>query len=398
MKDIAASFRRSVYLITALLLAGGVVLPTVILSGSANAAQVTSRTITMQNSAPGTTGTQYEVSFKVATNMTSPTLKGVVIEFCNDTPLPGQACDITDSGGTVVPTVTSTANPFTNLTGTSSISGGTWTPSTMNSAHTVKLTGDATGVAVTPGDANPVMFKFVATNPSTTAGSFYARIYAYTDLTELGNYTGGAVTGAYVDYGGVALSTANQISITTRVQEKLTFCVQKAATSDCTVGGAPTLDIGSGTPKTIDNGAIYTDDAYFGLATNASTGAAVRMRGNTLTSGTNSIASMGAAFAQMTAGTENFGLQVDPGATGVTGDANYWDAQIGGAHAAYYGFDLANTYTASTGYGDRIAYTTLPIGSTGAVDVHLTFGATASLVTPAGLYSTALDLIATGTY
>ena len=259
--------------------------------------------------------------------------------------MPAIACTITD--GTIVPTITSTAGTFTDLSpGASSISGGTWTPSTANAAHTFKMT-DPTGVAVASGDANFVKFKFEATNPTGTAGTFYARIYTYNDSTQVANHTGGATVGTTIDSGGIALSTANQISITARVQEQLTFCVNKTATTGCTVGGSPTLEIGHGGPPIfIDSTAVDTDFATFGLATNASSGAIVRMRGNTLTSGSNDIDPRGSAALPIVAGTERFGMQVTAVGAGITADANY---------AADYGFDLANTFTAATGYGDPIA-------------------------------------------
>ena len=385
MNTFIYKMKRPTNLAIACGMAFGSLLMPFLLMNSASAAQITSRSITMQDSAPGATTTQYEVAFKVNTAHTN--LEGVVVEFCDNSPLPAIACTITD--GTIVPTITSTAGTFTNLTAASSISGGTWTPTLANSDHTFKMT-DPTGVAVASGDVNLVRFKFEATNPTGAAGTFYARIYTYNDSTQVANHTGGATVGTTIDSGGIALSTANQISITARVQEQLTFCVNKSGTTGCTVGGSPNLEIGHGGPPIfIDSTAVDTDTAVFGLATNASSGVIVRMRGNTLTSGSNDIDPRGAAAAAIVAGTEMFGMQVTATGAGITADANY---------SGNYGFDLANTFTATTGYGDPIASTTGPIGPTGPVDSTLTFGATASQVTPAGVYTTALDLIATGTY
>lgn len=381
----------------------------------ADAAQVTSRNIKMSASALGTTGVDYQISFKAGQAMT---VKGIVVEFCDDSPLPGVPCDIVDNSGTVVPTITTTnaANLFSNLTdstgagATSSIGTGTWTVSRANNNHTFKLT-ESTGIAIAPADLNPVMFHITANNPASSAGgsghSFYARIYTYVDDTDVDGgdtgganspeaHTGGTTTGTYADYGGVALSTAEQISITTRVQETLNFCVNKtiaAIPGSCPGQNAPTLDIGhnggSG-PLVIDSTAVDTDTAVFGLSTNASSGATVRMRGDTLRSGSNTIDPVGDTAAAIVAGAANerFGLNVNPSADGdVTADLNY-------AGAGNYGFDQAIT-TAANGYGDRIAYTVGPIVHR---DTTLTFAATAALTTPAGLYQTALDLIATGTY
>jgi len=384
---------NKLYFGAAVLLTVATLIPALVLH-RADAAQVSSRSVTMSSSALGATNVNYEVSFKAGHSMT---IKGIVVEFCDNTPLEGDSCTIADNGGTVVPTITSAdgSGLFTNLTGTSSISGHTWTLTRANSNHTVKLT-NATGVAIAPGDANPVLFRIVASNPESTAGtsghSFYARIYTYVNDTGAGSpasHSGGATTGtdANSDFGGIALSTAEQITITTRVMETLRFCVNKTGGSTACPGtGAPALDIGHGTPKVIDNTLVDNDTAVFGLSTNASSGATVRMRGNTLTSGGNSITPMGANAGSMSAGTERFGLNVDPG-SGITADTNY-------AGVNQYGFDSTVT-TAANGYGDRIAYTSGPINH---ADSTLTFAATAALTTPAGLYQTTLDLIATGTY
>jgi len=382
MSTFVKKVRRPVLLTVALGLALGTLAVPLLLLNKVDAAQVTARSITMSSSAVSATSVNYEVSFKVAQ---SYTVRGVVVEFCSNSPLEGEATCTNNNGN--VPTITSAANPFSNLTGASSLSGG-WTGATANSAHTYKLT-DSTGNAVTPADANPVMFRFTATNPSTGPGSFYARIYVYDDNSEAGNHAGADVTGAYRDFGGIALSTAEQITITTRVMETLRFCVNKTGGStSCPGTGAPALDIGHGTPRVIDSSLVDNDTAVFGLSTNASFGATVRMRGDTLTSGSNDIDPVGAAAASITAGpsTERFGLNVSPG-SGITADTNY-------AGANMYGFDRLVT-TAANGYGDRIAYTTGPISH---ADSTLTFAATAALTTPAGLYQTTLDLIATGTY
>jgi hypothetical protein len=355
----------------------------VILPAKADAAQVTARSITMSASALSATTVDYEVSFKVG-QTSATTFRGFVVEFCDDSPLPGIACDTTAGR---IPSISSVASPISGLSGATSLTG-TWTGAGTGTG-TFKMT-NATGDSLDDNDANPVRFKFQATNPTNSAGTsghtFYARIYAYVNDTggsSPASHTGGVTTGTYLDNGGIALSTANQINITTRVQEKLVFCVNKTATTGCTAGGAPVLDIGTGTPKVIDNLANYDDTAVFGIATNAATGAIVRMRGDTLKSGSNDIDPAGAAAIPIVAGTEMFGLNVAPGA-GIVADSNY---------LTNYGFDTTNTLS---GFGDTVANTnSLPID---AVDSTLNFRATASLTTAAGLYSTNIDLIATGTY
>jgi hypothetical protein len=275
------------------------------------------------------------------------------------------------------------------------------------------------------------------TNPS-TVGTFYARILTYNlDTGDIASYAPGTEgTTNLVDYGGVALSTVNNITITAKVQESLTFCTSglKAGStnaspidpmdgssggSNCTAATTPTLALGHGTPAPgiVDNTAVDQAFAYTQASTNATSGLAIRMHA------TNSCANAGlssnggstcsitgsdnTAAAAVAAGTSFFGLLVSTSSTTsgvttstgtITPDPNYND----GTHnvestpaAVYYGMDnTANSGVTST-YGDLIASSAGPVSQ---INNHLMFGATASLTVPAGIYTGAESIIATGTF
>ncbi|MFZ1483443.1 MAG: hypothetical protein WAS36_00300, partial [Candidatus Saccharimonadales bacterium] len=220
------------------LLAGSVVpaLPT----PHAYADQLQARTVKMSDSTPGSATAQYELTF--TTGATVGTTEELVIDFCNDTPLIGATCAFTAA---TVPTISSP----TSSAGTP-VTVGAGTP-----IHTVLIT----GLTMAQNTTYTITLTGGITNPS-SATTFYARILTY-NATFGATYdpadnTGDPTTpGTYVDYGGAALSTVVQVTVTARVMETLTFCVTKdnldgtlgAGTDTCAEATLPpAVDIGLG--------------------------------------------------------------------------------------------------------------------------------------------------------
>jgi len=341
------------------------------LIAQASAAQVTSRSIQMSDSNASATSAQYQVGFTAPSNAT---IKGIVVDFCDNDPIIGDSCTTPTGFSLGTPTVTTSGAPNTGLSGT-------WTVATANTARTLELT-NATGTAL---NNTAVIFTVAGiTNPSTSNHSFYARILTYTTTAGATSYAAGT-EGSFTDYGGVALSTGTVINITAKVMETLSFCVYAAA-GVCNTN-PPDITIGHavGTATVIDSSAVDTADVNFSLSTNAQSGAAVNMKGDTLKSGANSIAAAGSTAVAIVAGTAKFGMRISTAGTNITKVAPYNDA-------TNYGFDTTST----TGtYGDQICTLSGPTNSSIST---LTFAATASNTTPAGTYTAAEQLIATGTF
>lgn len=363
--------KRALYMAAALTMATASVVSSLV--ESAYAGQVTTRSIQMSDSNQGTTGVTYKVTFTPAGTYTA---KGIVIDFCDSSPLPGDSCTLpTGFSLTGSPTI---ANASPNPTGN-------WTAASSNTNRTLTLT-NTTGISATTG--TPVTFEITTvTNPTTDNHSFYARIFTYTSTTT-GYTTGGSGNeGSYTDYGGVALSTGKVINITAKVQETLSFCV-----FNTTCGDDPSFTIGhtAGTTTIIDSSVVDTATAKFSISTNANGGVAIRMKGDTLKSGTNDIDAKTTA-GSIVAGTENFGFYVSTSGTNLVTDNSY-----GTAATAY---QLINTGggagDVTTTYGGQFAHLTAPASNS---NTTLTFGATASNTTPAGTYTAAEQLIATGTF
>lgn len=379
------------------------------------AGQVQSRFIEMSNSTPSATSVTYNVSFKP----TSATpIGGIVVDFCSDSPIIGSTTCTFPTGFTLGTSVTATGLsgiPTSGWVTTNSLQCG----AAASNFQLFKYTNPSAQAPT--GSTTPINFQITGVTNTSTTGTFYARIYTFdTAADATSNYTcptgstrGGSL-GGEVDYGGAALSTVTQISISATVMETLTFCVSKTTISGtCTGLTSPTLSIGSGSPQALSTTGDATP-AYTQLSTNAVSGAVVRMKAtNACTNGGLSIAppdvsggctsipgagSSAATFdASASCGTNTacFGMCVAPG-SGVTVDANYTDTTNSCPttydNTSEYGMDGTNL----TGtYGDPI-YSTA--GAVAAANSSLTFAARAATTTPAGIYQGNEILIATGTF
>ncbi|MGB4967196.1 MAG: hypothetical protein WBO35_03255 [Candidatus Saccharimonadales bacterium] len=402
---------RATALVSAFALAVGVVVPA--LTSHVDAAQLTSRSIKMSDSTPGATGVKYLVEFTTG----SVAAQELVLEFCSDTPLIGATCQTTAGH---IPTLGSATAPS-----------GTVTNPAANQLHVTGLTIGASGVF-------SLEFSNI-TNPTYT-GTFFVRVLTFATGNHSG-YTGGTTTGTYVDYGGIALSTVQQVTITARVMETLTFCVSGEPIDNVTAGSdtvvrngcvqaqTPSVDIGTGTPRVLSASAVDRDSAWTQLSTNATGGAIIRMKATNTCANAGLSSSGGAACnipgidgggssdgsaaKAITAGTAAFGLFVNnstatTGAAGslggvVVGDVNYHsgtplNANIADPANLHYGMDRQSGTGAQgvlTVYGDPIASSTGPVSQE---NNELVFAATASLTTPAGIYTGNEILIATGTF
>lgn len=378
--------KRVSYVLSALALTVAALLPGI--NQSVSAAQLVSRSVQMSNSAPSATGVQYLFTFTPATSAQS-----IVIDFCGDSPILGSTCDVTTNATTGLPSFDASGATLT----AGSLTNWTLTAATTNLKLT-RATGSATGTG------SPINFTINNITNINVARSFYARITTYTD-TAYGSYASPTSLGTYADYGGIALSTANTISVTARVMETLVFCVSGAApTSGCGGVSTPAVTLGHGTPAVIDAQNVDTNASvtptYTQLSTNAASGATVRMKNANACGGLSkdggttcdiAATNAGATAAAIAAGSAKFGLGVGAGSGGtgtVTPNAKY-------AASTGYGMDPSSSTGVTSTYGDPIMASTAPVSS---VNNQLTFAATAGTTTPAGVYTATLTLIATGIF
>jgi hypothetical protein len=384
---------RGVYAVLAATLLVAVALP-ILNYGKASAGVFAARSFKMSDSTPSASGVQYDLTI---TPQASGSILGVVVEFCDNGPILGDA--------------TCTATPGTDTPSMASAALAGWTKTTLT-------TGAANNNAVFTIGSNtwtsgtPVTLSITAMiNPSNVgaAGTFYARVASYdTSAKAIGYRTANpSFVGAPIDTGGFALSTANKLTMTAKVQEKLTFCVYTLA--NCAAGGtAVTLGLNG----VLDEATPYNNyDTKFDVATNAQSGVIVRAKtfaspGHTLTSGTNTITAIGGTAAASALGTEQFGMCV-VGAGSLVSVAPYTGVEGGSGTCAddvtTGSYNQATTFTrfawdtaaTSSTFGDNVASTP---GATATAVGHLNFIGNISLTTEAGIYTADISLIATGTF
>lgn len=345
----------------------------------ASAAQITTRSIRISNSTPDANFVANLITFTTAT---TGNVGGIVVDFCSNTPIIGDTCNA-PSGFDVNETTTTIVNQ-TGITGLS-IDAAT----TANKLILARTAGSVTAPQITTielGNGTTTGFH----NP-TAVGSFYARIYTYATTAAAQGHVQNTPTG-YVDYGGIAMSTAAVINITARVMETLSFCVYPTAG---TCGDDPSITIGHavGTTTVISETQFDTATANFSISTNANGGASIRMKGDTLKSGSNDINAAGTPAVLFVSGdgVEHFGLRVSTAGTGITATAPYNGA------ADTFGFVVTGggTNDVTSTYGGQIASLGAPVNNSVST---ITFAASASSTTPAGTYTAAEQLIATGTF
>jgi len=230
-------------------------------------------------------------------------------------------------------------------------------------------------------------------NP-TTVGDYYVRLYTFDDNA----YTN------VVDNGNVMFAITTQVNITTKVQETLNFSVQAAAPSSgtpaaCTaLAGSGNITLGDGN-NVLSLTQAYDNHTYFRLATNSANGTIVTYSGQTLRSGSNSIAALSSSGGHAVFGTAGFGIGLDSGdaahsfSTGLAAIAPYDDAD-GSIAVSNAGANFAYDTTSVTS-PISIANSTGIVGcDTGAVR----YVADISPTTAAGIYTTTITYNAIPTY
>lgn len=341
----------------------------------ASAATVTERSIALSTSAKGATGVTYDVKFKAATNGTG----AFVLDFCEDSPIVGDACDGTITGFTTAGVATSGGHTATSV-----------------DANSVNVT---LGASVDADDEVNVTLTGI-NNPS-AAGPLYARIVTYTDAAAVtAEYVSETDLGTFLDNGGAALSITDAIGVTGKVRESLIFCAS-GTTIDPTCGGTltpPSLALGT---DGILEAAVSEGSIYSQISTNAATGAVVNLKSNAV--GCGGLVRAGAPSscditpvttpAAISSGAAKFGLKIGTVANGsgtIAGFGSYGPTNF------FLDYVSGDATGVTSTYGSPVYSTNnLPI-SNGAVE--LTFGANAGNDTPAGNYSATLNLIATGKF
>ena len=368
--DIQEKIHRTRYIVVAGVLLFAVI--SALVPGTADAyGALSNRSIELSSTVNGANNSAYKVGFTTVTN--NQVIGSVVIKFCANSPILGDSCSVPTGFNTNFASIT--LNSVTgNITGLSI--------DTINSTSNVIVLKRTAG-AVANGPVSLTLGNGTTngiTNPANDNTPFYARIITFTSTDGSGNESTQSL-----DAGGIAMSTASQLNVTAKVQETLTFCVHTGLL--CTDGGSSVV-LGDINGVLASTSTTYTATANYDVASNAFGGVSVKIKGDTLKSGSFTIDPHGAACTvdSVVTSVEQFGLRLGTLGAGQVATAPY-NCAVGS-----HGFDLANINTI---YGHEIAET---IGATDISTSTIEFAAKSAGTTEAGVYTSTLTLIATATY
>jgi hypothetical protein len=205
---------------------------------------VDSRSITLETSEGAAAGVIYTVDF-TTDNQGTIQLEWIVIEFCSNSPIIGETC--TAPAGLDINEAALTINNEVGIDTDFTVD------QASSDANTLILT-DASPTTTPLNDSTTVSFDLGASgttdgidNPTNDNETFYARILLYDDDTDdQGSAYTDTAPGDRTYDGGIALSTAQPITVSARVQEVLTFCVGTHITTvgDCSSISGSSIDLG----------------------------------------------------------------------------------------------------------------------------------------------------------
>lgn len=341
------------------------------------AAQVTERSIALSSSSKGASGVTYTVNFTPV-----EAAGAFVLDFCSNSPVIGQPCEA--PVGFSAASAASTTSGFTDVTGSANkivVAG------TINTEVSVEITG--------------------IRNPD-NAGPLYVRILTYDTEPHASDYVS-ETPGDYSDEGSVAVSITDTVGVSGSVLESMTFCAAKVAiTADCANASVNTPVLALGEPVVgsstvaLDSGHISTSDMFTQISTNAVGGAVISLKSGVPCGGLKRVGVSTCDIAPavsdgISEGQARFGLKASTELNTGTNPSGAFQA-INGYNDTTYLLNWVSGNATGIGspYGDPILNTNnAPANNK---NMKLTFGASVSNSTPAGLYSADLILIATGKF
>ncbi len=349
---------------------------------TANAAQITSRTLTLQAGAGGDGGSKAGGVVNHVFTFTVPTTASIgSIKFLYCTNAAG-----TCTTPTGLVTTSSTSGTQVGATGF-----------TLNNTTNGAPYFTRTAASVSGGTAITMPIQSV-TNPTANNTSFYVRISTYTG-------TDGST--GLVDSGVVAASTAEQIVLSGVMPESLIFCTGATVQLNCnsSTSGVISFD------RTFSPTDTAVATSQMAASTNALSGYSITVNGPTLTSGANTIPGMSTKAAPArgtsqwgmnlrtnttTVSTPAFGAEVSPSSNGNTLKAQ-----------AYTGYETQDQFKFTTGdvVANSAAVAPATLGTVGATPgptnsqvYTASYIVNVSGIQPPGTYTTTLTYICTALF
>ena len=244
--------------------------------------EVTSRSIQMSNATPSASGVSYLVSFTPAT--VSQTIGGIIVDFCTS-PILGITCTAPTFLGIGTPTCTGISPP----TGFST-SSGTWNCTKFGGSSTTTLELSNATQQTTAVTAVAITFTITTmVNPSASCASnvctFYARIMTFDTQAHAASYSPTGANTGEDDQGGVAITTVSQLTINSKVQEQIQFCIDTNSAATCSAATTGAIALGDTNDILTTAGAYTSIIPQYIIQTNAQHNVSISVQGPTLTGG-----------------------------------------------------------------------------------------------------------------
>ena len=321
-----------------------------LLPATANAAQITARSVTLSSSSPAaaTATTTYSLTFTIPSTTTVQSFQA-------------QAC--TTAIGTCT-TPTGFSSSASTFSGAAVLSNGTWS---VNTATSGALRATATGSTTTTATSKTISFGSVQ-NPTTANTSFYLRLTTYSDTA----------WATPIDTGTVGTSTTVAFVVNADVAESITFCVGVTASTSCVASGT-SLTVA---PNPLTTASISTGTSQMTAYTNAQSGYTITYLAGNFTSavGGHTITAFPTTATASAIGTEQFGLRAAiSSGSGSSVSAAY--------NTTDYAFNPGSATTIATAAG--------PVSAN---QYTVTYGANVAPTTESGAYSSTFNYVITGNF
>lgn len=435
---------RFVLVFTAIVMSSYWLLP--IMTGTANAAQITNRSLTISTAVSGATGVTYTFSFRTAT--AGQDIYAFKFIACTTAvgSYPGGTCTAPNAINFGTAAYNSAAEAgFTDTTNHFALDG-TGANTCIPAANVLCIKRTTTSGADNNTATNKTLQFTAVTNPTLTNTAFYVGITDFSNAT----YTSAGI----IDSGTTATAIVQSLTVNAQVAEFLNFCVGNTTVDDATTNPVPggsqdctqisgtAVNIGVISSSSVSISPVPTTsggNATNGIAmvrSNAANGVGIYYRAIQAISGTNHLGSLritgascnagnvntdgcinsaGTTQAAFTAGTEDFGMTIGgvncgdvkaytctyaSGQTNLVPNAQY----IGNAYTAgtsgTYGASAAKGFAwDESGTSDIIASSaTSTVPQVDDEALILKFAATSNIITPFGSYSVQADYIAVPEY
>lgn len=352
---------KKVKIIEALLVVAILGLTPLLITTNSSALPITNRKLTLSTALGGATGVTYTFSTSTALPTSTTPIKSVEVKFCESL---ADGCIASPSGFS-----SSISTLASQPTGLGATSGWTVNTATANSLRIVNASN-----VTNPSGSVQIAWSGVQ-NPTANNATFYAIVTTYSNA----DWTGP------IDSGSLAISTSERIQVTLTVDETLTFCTGTSITGqNCGTISGNTVSLGRGSTSATSAGT-----SVMSASTNGSTGYSITVHGATLASGSDNIDAMSVAGGSVI-GSEQFGINLAGSNTTPTVGAN---VNGSGSAVAGAGYGTANSFKFAD--GEIVASAS---GPSNANTFTVSYIANIAGSTPAGMYNTNLNYVATANF